>query len=258
MEANLLKKAQSDKCTKKICIIIPTYNEKLNLQILIPQICTALNSLKLEIFSTVLIVDDNSPNGTGKLAENLAQIYENVRVLHRPTKFGIGSAYRQGFSYALQRLDSDIIFQMDADLSHDPTSIPNFLAKLEEDYDAVIGSRKVPGGAVIGWSFYRRLMSSIANKLSRWLCGIKIFDATSGYRAFTSKTLKKIEYSSVKSNGYAFQIEILFRCQREGFSIAEIPIVFTDRSLEKTKLNKMEVFRFMLTCLKLFFRKYFI
>lgn len=254
-EAGLLKKAHPVRRFKKICIVLPTYNEKLNLQRLIPVIQDALHSHELAAFTTVLVVDDNSPDGTGQLAEKLAQTYGNIQVLHRPAKLGIGSAYRQGFTYALRQLGPDIIFQMDADLSHDPKHLPDFLSKLEEDYAAVIGSRRVPGGCVVGWSFYRRLLSCVANQLARRLCGIKVHDVTSGYRAFTRKALQKIAYSSVKSDGYAFQIEMLFRCQREGLRIAEIPIVFVGRRLEKTKLGKREVLSFLFACLKLLFQR---
>lgn len=237
----------------KICVVIPTYNERDNLGKLVTSIEKVLSDRELE--GHILVVDDNSPDGTGQLAEELAEAYGNVQILHRTAKLGIGSAYRQGFAYALQQLDPDAFFQMDADLSHDPKYLPDFLSKLQEGYDAVVGSRRVPGGEIVGWSLYRHLMSSIANQLARWLCGIRIHDATSGYRAFTRNTLQRIAYFLVKSEGYAFQIEMLFRCQREGLKIAEIPIVFSNRRRGRTKLSKSEPLSFLFACLKLLFRR---
>jgi len=240
---------------KKICIILPTYNEKDNLQRLIAAIQDVLRSHELAVSAIILVVDDNSPDGTGHLAEELAKKYGNIQVLHRRAKLGIGSAYRQGFAYAFQKLEPDIIFQMDADLSHNPRNVPHFLAKIEEGYDVVVGSRRVPGGNVINWSFNRYFLSFVANQLARQLCGIKVYDATSGYRAFTRRALQKVAYSSIMSEGYAFQIEMLFKCQKEGLKIAEIPITFVGRKIGKTKLSKSEMLNFLFTCLRLLFRR---
>jgi len=240
---------------KKICIVLPTYNERDNLQRIVPAIQGVLRSHGLAGSATILVVDDNSPDGTGHLAEKLAKTYGNVQVLHRRARLGIGSAYRQGFAYAFQKLDPDIVFQMDADLSHDPKNLPDFLAKLEEGYDVVVGSRRVPGGKVIGWSLYRHFLSFVANQLARRLCGIKVYDATSGYRAFTRRALQKVSYSSIMSEGYVFQIEMLFKCQKEGLKIAEVPITFVGRKIGKTKLSKSEMLNFLFTCLRLLFRR---
>jgi len=254
-EDGSLKTNHSIKRFRKICSVLLTYNERDNIQRIVPVVQRALRSHKLADFASILIVDDNSPDGTGELADEFAKIYSNVQVLHRPARLGIGSAYRQGFAYAFQKMDADIVFQMDADLSHNPKFLPDFLYKLEVGYDVVIGSRRVHGGEVVGWSFYRRLVSFVANQLAKWLCGIKVYDATSGYRAFTRRALDKVAYSSVESDGYAFQIEMLFRCQKEGLKIAEIPIVFVGRRKGKTKLSKGEMLDFLLKCMKLLFRR---
>jgi len=235
----------------KVCIVIPTYMEKENLQRLIPTIQGVLRSHGLAELATILIVDDNSPDDTGQLAEEMAKGYGNIRVLHRPAKMGLGSAYKDGFTYALQELNSDAVFQMDADLSHDPKHLPEFLSKLREGYHVVVGSRKIPGGQAVNWSLQRRLTSSIANQLAKHLCGVKIRDATSGYRAFTRGALQGAEYPAIKATGYAFQVEMLFKCQRKGLKIAEIPIVFMDRRMEKTKLSRGETLNFLSTCLRL-------
>jgi len=239
----------------KVCIVIPTYKERKNLQRLIPTIQEVLRSHGLADLATILIVDDNSPDGTGQLAEEMAKIYGNIRVLHRPAKMGLGSAYKEGFTHALQKLDSDTVFQMDADLSHDPKHLPEFLSKLREGYHVVVGSRKIPGGQTVGWGLYRRLTSSVANQLAKNLCGIKVRDATSGYRAFTKGALQEAEYPAVKAEGYAFQVEMLFNCQRKGLKIAEIPIVFVNRKMEETKLNRGEILNFLSTCLRLFLHR---
>jgi len=240
---------------KKTCIILPTYNEKDNLQRIVPTIQDVLRSHGLGDSVTILVVDDNSPDSTGQLAEELAKKYGNIQVLHRHARLGIGSAYRQGFAYAFQRLDPDIVFQMDADLSHDPKNLPDFLAKIEEGYDVVVGSRRVLRGKVIGWSLYRHFLSFVANQLARRLCGIKVYDATSGYRAFTRRALQKAAYSSLMSEGYAFQVEMLFKCQKERLKIAEIPITFVGRRIGKTKLSRGEMLNFLLICLRLLFRR---
>ncbi len=250
-----LKTGHPVKRSKKICIIIPTYNERGNLERLVPMIQDVLHFRGLADLATLLVVDDNSPDSTGQLAEELTEAYDNVQVLHRPAKRGIGSAYRQGFAYALQQLGSDIVFEMDADLSHDPKHLPDFLSKVEEGYDAVVGSRRVPGGGVADWSFNRNLMSTVANQLARRLCGVRVRDSTSGYRVFTRRALQRIGYSSLESEGYAFQVEMLFRCQREGLKVAEVPIVFVERRMGETKLSRAEMLRFIFTCLKLFFRR---
>lgn len=203
--------------------------------------------------SWILVVDDNSPDGTGEIIEEMKGTHENLIVKHRPKKLGIGSAYIEGFNYAIEKLNSDILVSMDADLSHDPKHLLDFLSKINEGYDVIVGSRRVKNGKIVGWNFHRKLMSWVGNALARFLCGIKINDATSGYRAFTREGIMKVNLNKIKSEGYAFQVEILFRCQKAGLRITEVPITFFNRKVGKSKLGMQEWFKFFKTCLKLLF-----
>jgi len=242
--------------SKNICIVIPTYNEKNNIPILIDSIQKVLNKQNLK--SWILVIDDNSPDSTGEVVEKMKSVYNNLIVKHRPKKLGIGSAYIEGFTYAIEKLNSDVLVSMDADLSHDPKYLLDFLSKINEGYDVVIGSRRIKDGKIIGWNFYRKLMSWAGNTLARWLCGIKIKDATSGYRAFTKKAIIKANLNKISSKGYGFQVEVLFRCQKAGLKIVEIPIIFIDRQAGKSKLGIQEWFKFLKTCLKLLFKRIFL
>jgi len=239
--------------TSAVCVVIPTYNERGNLENLV--------EVLLEVFEAngivgeVLIVDDNSPDGTGQLADEMAAKNKNIHVIHRLGKLGLGSAYKEGFSMAIEKLGSDLVFEMDADFSHDPRFIPKFIAKVKEGFDVVVGSRKVEGGKVVGWSFYRKLVSGVGNALARWLCGIKVYDATTGYRAFTREALRAINHSTLRSEGYAFQIETLFRSERQGLKVREIPVVFVDRKIGKSKLGMSDWKIFFLTCFRLMFER---
>jgi len=234
----------------QICIVLPTYNERENIMKLVPQIEEVCQKNNLSNF--LIIVDDNSPDGTGLLADQLAEQYGNIKVLHRPRKSGIGSAYKEGFRIAIDELAASVIFEMDADLSHNPEYIPGFVRKLAEGFDAVVGSRYIPGGGIEGWSVYRRLVSGGANLLARLLVGIKIHDVTSGYRAFKADLLRSINYQSVKSEGYAFQIEMIYLCQKAGYRVGEEPIIFIDRKIGRSKLSRKELIRFAGVTLRLF------
>jgi dolichol-phosphate mannosyltransferase len=239
--------------SKTLCVVIPTYNEKNNIPILIDSIQEVLKDQKSR--SWILIVDDNSPDGTGEIVEGMRNTYKNLIVKHRPKKLGIGSAYIEGFTYAIEKLNGDILISMDADLSHDPKYLLDFLLKINEGYDVIVGSRRIKNGKIIGWNFYRKLMSWVGNTLAKWLCGIKINDATSGYRAYTKEAILKLDLNKISSEGYAFQVEMLFRCQKESLRIAEIPITFIDRKSGKSKLGIQEWFKFLKTCLKLLFKR---
>jgi len=232
-----------------VCVVIPTYNERGNLQNLVDVLLEVFEANRIE--GEVLIVDDNSPDRTGQLADEMAAKNKNIHVIHRLAKLGLGSAYKEGFSMAIEKLGSDLVFEMDADFSHDPGFIPKFIDKVNEGFDVVVGSRKVEEGGVVGWGFYRKLVSGVGNALARWLCGIKVHDATSGYRAFTREALRAIDCSTLRSEGYAFQIETLFRSERMGLKVAEIPIVFVDRKVGKSKLGVKDWSRFSLTCVRL-------
>jgi dolichol-phosphate mannosyltransferase len=192
----------------------------------------------------VVIVDDASPDGTGCEATKLALTHEKVFVLNRSAKMGLGSAYKDGFKLALDHGCEGLI-EMDADFSHDPKYLLDFILMLDEDCGLIIGSRYVLGGNVVGWPLTRKIISSFANHITRFILSLTVKDATSGYRAYSSTTLKQIDYATVKSDGYAFQIEMVHRCQKVGVSICEIPIVFVNRKHGKSKLTLGEIWRFL-------------
>ena len=227
----------------KTIIVIPTYNEKENIEKLINKIF-ALNIIGLEI----LVVDDNSPDGTAQVVKNLQSKYP-LHILERASKLGLGSAYIAGFKKALE-LQADRIFEMDADFSHDPDDLPAILESAK-NYDLVIGSRKIAGGKIIGWGFTRKFMSNGAMWLSRILLGLKAKDVTAGFRCFNSQVLKTLNLDEIKSNGYAFQEELLYKTQKAGFTITEIPVTFIDRREGKSKLSKKDIIEFFLIILKL-------
>lgn len=214
----------------KALVIIPTYNERENLTELLRQIF----ALKLGL--EVLIVDDNSPDGTGELADQMAAADPNVHVLHRAGKMGLGSAYVAGFRYALDR-DYEAVFEMDADFSHNPESLPVFLKELETA-DLVLGSRYLHGVTVVNWPLSRLILSYAANVYSRVITGMNIKDATGGFKCFRRQVLEAIDWSRVKSDGYGFQIEINFKAFRKGFRIKEIPILFVDRRAGESKMSR--------------------
>jgi dolichol-phosphate mannosyltransferase len=216
--------------TERVLIVVPTYNERANL----PPIVSAI--LQQHPCVEVLVVDDNSPDGTGQLAAELAAEHARVHVLHRPGKQGLGKAYLAGFRWALAR-GYDLILEMDADFSHDPKYIPEFL-RAAESADVVIGSRYRTGVNVINWPIGRLLLSYFANQYARTVTGLPLTDSTGGFKCFRRQVLEAIDFDSVKSNGYSFQIEMSFRAWKKGFRVAEIPIVFTDRLEGHSKMNK--------------------
>jgi dolichol-phosphate mannosyltransferase len=215
---------------ERALVIIPTFNERVNLPIIVPQV------LEQDPRLDVLVVDDNSPDGTGVLADELAAADPRVHVLHRPGKAGLGRAYLAGFHWALER-DYDLVLEMDADRSHDPKYLPALLAATEEA-EVVIGSRYKNGVNVINWPMSRLLLSYFANKYAHWVTGLPLSDATGGFKCFRSVVLRSIDLDAVKSNGYAFQIEMSFRAWKKGFRLAEVPIVFTDRVEGHSKMSK--------------------
>jgi len=183
----------------------------------------------------ILFVDDNSPDGTGQLLDELAKQFPAVSVIHRSGKLGLGTAYITAYKAALAR-KPDYILQMDADLSHDPKDISRML-ETAEHFDLVIGSRYVQGGRIVHWPIHRLLLSYLANLYVRWITGIKIIDCTSGFKCFKRSVLERIPLAQVVSNGYAFQIEMVYRTLKEGFRVGEVPIVFWDRTAGKSKLS---------------------
>ncbi|HYW32431.1 MAG TPA: polyprenol monophosphomannose synthase [Gemmatimonas sp.] len=212
-------------------VIVPTYNESENITRIVPLILA--QDPRLE----VLVVDDNSPDGTGALADALAATDPRVNVLHRPGKQGLGRAYLAGFAWALER-DYAYIFEMDADFSHDPAHLPEFLAAIR-DADMVLGSRYRDGKVtVVNWPITRLMLSYGANIYARAVTGLHLGDATGGFKCFRREVLQAIPLDRVRSNGYAFQIEMSFRAWKRGFRIAEIPIVFHDRTEGESKMSK--------------------
>ena len=215
---------------ERALVVVPTYNEAKNLPFIVPQVLT--QDPRLE----VLVVDDNSPDGTGALADEMAAADPRVHVIHRPEKNGLGKAYIAGFRWALER-DYQFVFEMDADFSHDPRFLTIFLDAIK-DADLVIGSRYKTGVNVINWPMSRLLLSIGANQYARWITGLPIEDSTGGFKCFRRQVLEAIDLDRVRSNGYSFQIEMSFRAWKKGFRLLEIPIVFTDRVEGQSKMNK--------------------
>lgn len=212
-------------------VITPTYNERENLERLVPLV------LQQDARLDLLIIDDASPDGTGELADALAADEPRLQVLHRAGKLGLGTAYIEGFRWGLER-GYTWLFEMDADFSHDPAHLPQFIEALEE-HDLVIGSRYVGGRVnVVNWPVTRLLLSYFANMYARTVTGIPIADLTAGYRAYRRNVLEAIRLDRVESEGYAFQIEMTVRTAKHGFRIGEIPIVFVDRMSGQSKMSK--------------------
>jgi dolichol-phosphate mannosyltransferase len=217
--------------TGRAVVIVPTYNERENLARLVDAV------LHQDPRVDVLVVDDASPDGTGQIADSLATADPRVSVLHRAGKLGLGTAYLAGFRWALDA-GYDIVFEMDADFSHDPAHIPQFLAAIEHA-DLVLGSRYQNGRVtVVNWPISRLILSYSANIYARAVTGLPLFDSTGGFKCFRRSVLEAIDLDEVRSNGYAFQIEMSFRAWKKGFRIAEIPIVFTDRTEGQSKMSK--------------------
>lgn len=213
----------------RILIVLPTYNERENLPVIVPRI------LGQDPGIHVLIVDDNSPDGSGEVADEMAAANARIHVLHRPAKLGLGTAYLTGFKWGLER-DYELVFEMDSDFSHDPNHIPEFL-RAAEDYDLVLGSRYLRGVTVINWPMSRLLLSYFANKYSRWITGLPFSDTTGGFKCYHRKVLEAIDLEAIRSEGYSFQIETTFRAWRKGFKIGEISIIFRDRVEGTSKMS---------------------
>ncbi|MCW5834264.1 MAG: polyprenol monophosphomannose synthase [Labilithrix sp.] len=212
-------------------IVTPTYNEKDNL----PRFVDAVRSAWPE--ADLLVVDDGSPDGTGAIADAIAAKDDHVRVMHRPGKLGLGTAYTQAFKRGLGE-GYDRFFEMDADLSHDVRYLPDFIAALDDGADVVIGSRNIPGGGVEGWGLGRHFISKGGSLYSRTILGLGVKDLTSGYKAFTRRALEAIDIDTVHSNGYSFQIEMTYRALRKGMRVKEVPIVFVDRTAGRSKMSR--------------------
>jgi dolichol-phosphate mannosyltransferase len=213
----------------RVLIVMPTYNERENVPAIVPMVLSQHPGIH------VLIVDDNSPDGTGELADEMSTRDERIQVLHRSGKLGLGTAYIAGFKWALER-DYDLVFEMDSDFSHNPDHIPQFLEAAQE-YDLVLGSRYLKGVTVVNWPMSRLLLSFFANKYSRFVTGLPFSDTTGGFKCYRRSVLQGIDLDAIRSEGYSFQIETSFRAWRKGFKIGEITIVFTDRSEGSSKMS---------------------
>jgi dolichol-phosphate mannosyltransferase len=212
-------------------VVTPTYNEKDNLVRFVTAVRATLPD------ADILVVDDNSPDGTGTIADELASRDAHVRVLHRAGKLGLGTAYVEAFNRGLAE-GYDRFFEMDADLSHDVRYLPDFVRALDEGYEVVIGSRNIPGGRVEGWGPGRNLLSKGGSFYSRTILDLPIRDLTSGYKAFARRALEAIGLFGVHSNGYSFQIEMTYRAVLKGMRVKEVPIVFVDRTLGRSKMSR--------------------
>jgi dolichol-phosphate mannosyltransferase len=230
----------------KTLIIIPTYNEIQNIKKLISRIFENVDSQ-----THVLVMDDNSPDGTGELVDVIASTNPRVHVIHRPKKMGLGTAYVAGFKYAIEN-KYDVVFEMDSDFSHDPKYLPVFQKEIET-CDAVVGSRYVPGGGVLNWGLGRKILSRGGSLYAKALLGLPLNDLTGGFNCWRRHVLEAIDPDSLRSDGYSFQIEIKYRAHCRGFKIKEVPIIFEDRYLGQSKMSKKIVFEAMYRVLQLRF-----
>lgn len=231
----------------RMLVVIPTYNELENITRLLPIILGLRNDLE------ILVVDDNSPDGTGNYVEKMGKENSRIHVLKRAGKMGLGSAYIEGFKWALKQSPAfDYVFQMDADFSHEPEKIIEFIEKLR-DYDVVIGSRYLNGVSVVNWPIKRLMLSYFANWYARTLSGIKIRDCTGGFKGFKRIVLERIPFEYITSDGYAFQIEMNYFAQKLGFKMTEIPIIFVDRHAGTSKLSRRIVYEAVFKVIYLFF-----
>lgn len=234
----------------KSLVIVPTYNEKDTITQLIQEIL----SLPVEKLN-IVVIDDCSPDHTAQTVRALLKKYApRLELIERPGKMGIGSAYLLGFARAID-MGYDFVFEMDADFSHHPKYIPEMLRYMSYGYDLVIGSRRVTGGGVVGWGWKRKLMSKGAMEISRLLLGLKTYDVTSGFRCYRVKTLKRLDLSAMKSNGYSFQEELVFYFEEMAARIKEIPIIFVDRRFGESKLSYAEIVKFFITIVRLRVKK---
>ena len=234
---------------KQSLIIIPTYNEADNVSKIIPEVLAQDEGFH------VLIVDDNSPDGTAMLVKNMQKTQSRIHLIERPSKLGLGTAYVAGFKYALTH-GFDVVFEMDADFSHDPKMLVKLLEKIEE-YDLIIGSRYISGVNVVNWPLRRLILSYSANLYTRIITGLPVKDATAGFKCYRRAVLETFDLDSIKSNGYSFQIETNFLAWKHGIRLYEVPIVFTDRREGVSKMSKHIVYEAAWMVRKLKFRGLF-
>ncbi len=225
-------------------IVVPTYNEADNIRDLIHSILAVVPE------AHIIVVDDASPDGTGAIVDEIARTDERVHVIHRPGKLGLGTAYVAGFEKAFE-LGADPICTMDADFSHHPRYLPDLIACTAR-VDVSIGSRYVPGGGTLNWGLQRRILSRGANFVARALLGLDAHDCTAGFRAYRQYVLQVVRPETIRADGYSYLVEMLYRCQRAGFRVGEVPIIFADRERGKSKISQREIFKAVGTVLRLF------
>lgn len=236
---------------KKILVIIPTYNEAENILNLVPEVLKHSDS---NFNWNVLVVDDNSPDGTASMVKSLNS--NNVFLIEREKKSGLGTAYVTGFKFAIEK-SFDYVFEMDADFSHDPKYLPTFIELIEKGYDLIVGSRYINGVSVVNWPISRLLLSYFANIYTRVITGLKVKDTTAGFMCYRVSSLSQIDLDKVKSNGYSFQIEMKFKFYKKGFKITETPILFIDRRAGSSKMSKNVVYEAYFMVWKLKFKSLF-
>ena len=220
----------SERVVNKAVVVVPTYNEADNVGRLLPAI------LERDPRLSVLVVDDNSPDGTADVVKSLPDFGDRIRMLERPRKEGLGAAYIAGFQWVLANTDADAIFEMDADFSHDPVALDEFLVEIES-HDLVLGSRYLQGITVVNWPLSRLILSVGANLYARVITGLPIRDCTGGFKCFRRATLEQLPLGDIESDGYSFQIELNYHCWRRGLRIKEIPIIFMDRQVGESKMS---------------------
>jgi dolichol-phosphate mannosyltransferase len=232
----------------KALIIVPTYNEAENVRGIADQLLAALPP------ADVLFVDDNSPDGTGAIIDEMAAANPRVHVMHRAGKLGLGTAYLEGFAWGLAR-DYQYLFEMDADGSHDPKYLPQMLALAEDGADVVVGSRNVPGGGTVNWGIGRKILSKGGSFYARTILGIDVRDVTAGFICWRRHVLESLDLTGIDSNGYSFQIEMKYRALQKGFRIVETPIIFVDRRVGQSKMSRAIVAEALLKVWGLRFRR---
>jgi dolichol-phosphate mannosyltransferase len=234
---------------RKVVIVLPTYNERENITLLIPRIRWACSELPYEV--CVLVVDDNSPDGTSNAVRELQEKCENIYLINGE-KQGLGVAYKRGIRYAITQLGADVVMEMDSDFSHDPNDIPRLLSKLESS-DFVIGSRYIPGGSIPDeWGFVRKANSRWGNIFARYVAGIpRVRDCTAGFRAIRTSVINGIDIESIEGNGYSFQISLLYNAIASGAHVVEVPVIFTDRNWGESKLGIADIVEFVLLALSI-------
>ncbi|MCP8311186.1 MAG: polyprenol monophosphomannose synthase [Candidatus Methylarchaceae archaeon HK01M] len=226
----------------RIAVLIPTYNERDNISLLIDEVFNNFSDGTHDVY--IVVIDDNSSDGTGQIVAKITEVNDHVHLLSRPGKYGLGSAYIDGFRWSDSNLSPDVFVQMDADLSHPPYYLPTLIKKALEGYDVIIGSRYVEGGASVSWSWYRKVISRGANSIARLMLRIKEKDATSGFRTLSRRAVHALFDFDLSSKGYSYQIESLFLYSSFKLSIKEVPILFFEREKGETKLSILEILNF--------------